>query len=80
VKFSNISRSLNEGQSSNKTEDRLSRNLDDVDFADGMNHGIGRLGASKAREKMIIASIGVWNEVVLVLAVRFCRGMPGNRT
>lgn len=53
------------------------RNLDDVDFPDGMNDGIDLLGASKACEKMVIASIGGWNEVVLVLAVRFCRGMPG---
>jgi hypothetical protein len=50
-----------------------------VDFADEMNQGIGRLGASKAREKMVMASIGGWNDVVLVFAVRFCRDMPGTR-
>ena len=34
VKLSNISRSLYEQQSLIKTKDRLSRNLDDVDFTD----------------------------------------------
>jgi hypothetical protein len=77
VKLSNINRSLNEQQSLIKTEDRLSRNLDDMDFTDGMNHQIGRLGASKMREKMVIAYIEVRNEVLLVLTVRFCRGMRG---
>jgi len=37
VKLSNISRSLNGEQGLIKTEDRLSRNLDDVDFIDGIN-------------------------------------------
>ena len=77
MKLSNINRSLNEQQSLIKAEDRLSRNLDDMDFTDGMNHQIGRLGVSKVREKMVIASIEVRNEVLLVLTVRFFRGMRG---
>jgi hypothetical protein len=72
VKLSNIIRSLNEQRSLIKTEDRLSRNLSDVGFIDGMKRQIGRLGASKVRKKMVIASIGVRNKVFLVLAVRFC--------
>jgi hypothetical protein len=55
VKLSNISRSLNEQQVLLKTEDRLSRNLDDVDFTDGINHQICRLGASKVLDEMVIA-------------------------
>ncbi|NIW11912.1 MAG: hypothetical protein GWN33_16025, partial [Gammaproteobacteria bacterium] len=55
MKLSNISRSLNEQQPLIKTEDRLSRNLDDVDFTDGINREICRLGASKVLEEMVIA-------------------------
>ena len=55
VKLSNISRSLNEQQRLINTEDRLSRNLDDVDFTDGINHQICRLGASKVLDEMVIA-------------------------
>lgn len=55
VKLSNISRSLNEQQALIKTEDRLSRNLDDVDFTDGLNREICRLGASKVLDEMVIA-------------------------
>lgn len=55
VKLSNISRSLNEAQSLIKTEDRLSRNLDDVDLTEGINREICRLGASKVLDDMIIA-------------------------
>jgi hypothetical protein len=55
VKLSNIGRSLNEQQPLIKTEDRLSRNLDDVDFTDGINREICRLGASKVLEEMVIA-------------------------
>ena len=55
VKLSNISRSLNEQQRLIKTEDRLSRNLDDVDFTDGINREICRLGASKVLDEMVIA-------------------------
>jgi hypothetical protein len=40
VKLSNISRTLKEEQSLIKTEGRLSRNLDDHDFTDGINEEI----------------------------------------
>jgi hypothetical protein len=55
VKLSNIARTLKEDQALIKTEDRLSRNLDDVDFTEGMNDEICRLGASKVTEDMVIA-------------------------
>ena len=55
VKLSNISRSLNEQQRLINTEDRLSRNLDDVDFTDGINGEICRLGASRVLDEMVIA-------------------------
>jgi len=55
VKLSNISRSLNEQQALIKTEDRLSRNLADVDFTEGINHEICRLGSSKVLDDMVIA-------------------------
>jgi len=55
VKLSNISRFLNEAQSLIKTEDRLSRNLDDVDLTEGINHEICRLGGSKVLDDMVIA-------------------------
>jgi len=38
-----------------KTEDRLSRNLDDEDFTEAINAEICRLGASKVSEEMVIA-------------------------
>ena len=44
VKLSNITRSLNEPLPLIKTEDRLSRNLDDRDFTEIINHQICRLG------------------------------------
>lgn len=55
VKLSNISRTLKEEQSLIKTEDRLSRNLDDEDFSDSINREICRLGASKVTDDMVIA-------------------------
>jgi hypothetical protein len=55
VKLSNISRTLKEEQSLIKTEDRLSRNLDDEDFTDLINREICRLGASKVTDDMVIA-------------------------
>lgn len=55
VKLSNISRTLKEDQALIKTEDRLSRNLDDHDFTDGINEEIMRLSASKVTEDMVIA-------------------------
>jgi len=38
-----------------KTEDRLSRNLDDEDYTEAINEEICRLGASKVSEEMVIA-------------------------
>ena len=55
VKLSNISRCLNEQQRLINTEDRLSRNLDDLDFTDSINGEICRLGASKVLDEMVIA-------------------------
>jgi len=55
VKLSNIARTLKEDQPLIKTEDRLSRNLDDEDFTDSINDEICRLGASKVTEDMVIA-------------------------
>jgi len=55
VKLSNISRTLKEDQALIKTEDRLSRNLDDQDFTDAINEEIMRLAASKVTEEMVIA-------------------------
>jgi hypothetical protein len=55
VKLSNISRTLKEDQPLIKTEDRLSRNLDDEDFTDPMNKEIVRLAAPKVTEDMVIA-------------------------
>lgn len=55
VKLSNISRTLKEEQALIKTEDRLSRNLDDEDFTDAINEEILRLGASKVTADMVIA-------------------------
>jgi len=55
VKLSNISRTLKEEQSLIKTEDRLSRNLDDEDFTDAINEEIMRLAAPKITGDMVIA-------------------------
>jgi len=55
VMLSNISRTLKEDQLLLKTEDRLSRNLDDEDLTDSINAEILRLGGSKATEGMVIA-------------------------
>jgi len=55
VKLSNIARTLKEDQPLIKTEDRLSRNLDDEDFTDGLNEEICRLAASKVTDDMVIA-------------------------
>jgi hypothetical protein len=55
VKLSNISRILKEGQALIKTEDRLSRNLDDEDFTDPINEEVLRLAASRVTEDMVIA-------------------------
>lgn len=55
VKLSNISRTLKEDQPLIKTEDRLSRNLDDEDFTDRINDEICRLAASRITDDMVIA-------------------------
>jgi hypothetical protein len=55
VKLSNISRTLKEEQALIKTEDRLSRNLDDQDFTDPINEEIMRLAVRKITDDMVIA-------------------------
>jgi len=55
VKLSNISRTLKEEQELIKTEDRLSRNLDDEDFTEAINEEMMRLGARKVTKEMVIA-------------------------
>ena len=55
TKLSNISRSLNESIPLIKTEDRLSRNLDDIDFTEELNDRIISQGANKVLEDMVIA-------------------------
>lgn len=54
-KLSNISRTLKEDQALIKTEDRLSRNLDDEDFTDSINGEMLRLSASRVTADMVIA-------------------------
>jgi hypothetical protein len=55
IKLSNITRSLNEPISLIKTEDRLSRNLDDRDFTEEINGQICRLGSRNVLDDMVIA-------------------------
>jgi len=55
IKLSNITRSLNEAIPLIKTEDRLSRNLDDRDFTDEINKEICRLASRKVLDDMVIA-------------------------
>jgi hypothetical protein len=55
VKLSNIARTLKEDQSLIKTEDRLSRNLDDEDFTGQVNEQVVRLAAPKVTDEMVIA-------------------------
>ncbi len=55
VKLSNITRALNESIPLIKTEDRLSRNLDDEEFTDEINKEICRLGSAKIGDDMVIA-------------------------
>jgi len=55
VKLSSITRSLNETIPLIKTEDRLSRNLDDQDFTEEINNQICRLGGGKVLDDMVIA-------------------------
>lgn len=55
VKLSNIARTLKEKQPLIKTEDRLSRNLDDEEFTDVINNEICRLASPKVTDDMVIA-------------------------
>lgn len=55
VKLSNVARTLKEDQALIKTEDRLSRNLDDEDFTESINNEICRLAAPKITDDMVIA-------------------------
>jgi len=55
VKLSNISRSLQEPIALIKTENRLSRNLDDEDYSDKINAETLRLGKRHITEDMVIA-------------------------
>jgi hypothetical protein len=55
IKLSNITRALNEPIALIKTEDRLSRNLDDEELTDEINKEICRLGSAKVGEDMVIA-------------------------
>ncbi len=55
IKLSNITRALHEPIPLIKTEDRLSRNLDDEEFTDEINKEICRLGSAKVGEDMVIA-------------------------
>ena len=55
IKLSSVTRSLNESIPLIKTEDRLSRNLDDEDFTAEINNQICRLGSGKVLDDMVIA-------------------------
>jgi len=55
VKLSNIARSLKEQIPLIKTEDRLSRNLDDIDFTQQINDTISRLASNKILKDTVIA-------------------------
>jgi len=55
IKLSSVTRVLNEIIPLIKTEDRLSRNLDDEDFTQEINDEICRLGSAKVAEDMVIA-------------------------
>lgn len=55
IKLSCITRALNEPIPLLKTEDRLSRNLDDCDLTDAINNEICRLGNKKVLDDMVIA-------------------------
>jgi len=55
IKLSHITRALNESIPLIKTENRLSRNLDDQDFTDPVNYELCRLGSAKVLDDMVIA-------------------------
>jgi hypothetical protein len=55
VKLSNIARTLKEDQALIKTEERLSRSLDDEDFTERINEEICRLASPKITDDIVIA-------------------------
>lgn len=55
IKLASITRSLNESIPLIKTEDRLSRNLDDQDFTKEINDQICRLGSRNVLDDMVVA-------------------------
>jgi hypothetical protein len=55
IKLSCITRALNESIPLIKTEDRLSRNLDDRDFTGPINNQVCRLGSRNVLDDMVIA-------------------------
>jgi hypothetical protein len=55
VKLSNIARSLKENIPLIKTEDRLSRNLDDIDFTEQINDTISRIASNKILKDTVLA-------------------------
>jgi hypothetical protein len=55
IKLSSVVRALSEPIPFIKTEDRLSRNLDDEDFTAEINNQICRLGGAKVLDDMVIA-------------------------
>jgi hypothetical protein len=55
IKLSCITRALNEPIRLIKTENRLSRNLDDTDFTKEINNQFCRLGSMKVFDDMVIA-------------------------
>lgn len=55
IKLSSVVRALKEPIAFIKTEDRLSRNLDDEDFTAEINNQICRLGSTKVSDDMVIA-------------------------
>jgi hypothetical protein len=79
VKLSNISRSLREEQDLIKTEDRLSRNLDDVNFT-SENDQLVRAIDTVSR---YVGSRGIWaidrggDRGISPYGELFCRGLPG---
>ena len=55
MKLSNIARRLKENIPLIKTEDRLSRNLDDIDFTEQVNDTISRLASNKILNDTVLA-------------------------
>ncbi len=55
IKLSNIGRALQEPIALIKTEDRLSRNMDDMDYSDHINSEVLRLAKRHVTDNMVIA-------------------------